>query len=186
MHRFGPGGALIKRVVSIPVLLSNRVNDPEMADTLVKMGAADFVAQYRDDVSVLEMRGDLCLDMMPITKQVLMGMLATSGVKPHVNATVRRIETDVEVDSSVSSWSGKAGGDAAGATGYGVVYADAEGVEHTLPAATVISAFGYKAYNPLEEIARRHCDDVRVVGCAVKAGNALVASREGYEAGLAI
>ena len=147
---------------------------------------ADFVAQYRDDVSVLEMRGDLCLDMMPITKQVLMGMLATSGVKSHVNATVRRIETGVEVDSSVSSWSGEAGGDGAGATGYGVVYADAEGVEHTLPAATVISAFGYKAYNPLEEVARRHCDDVRVVGCAVKAGNALVASREGYEAGLAI
>ncbi len=55
-----------------------------------------------------------------------------------------------------------------------------------LPAATVISAFGYKAYNPLEEAARKHCDNVQVVGCAVKAGNALVASREGYEAGLAI
>ncbi|WP_273394738.1 FAD-dependent oxidoreductase [Thermophilibacter mediterraneus] len=146
---------------------------------------ADFVARYRDDVSVLEMRDDLCLDMMPITKQVLMGMLGASGVKAHVGATVKRIETGVEVDGSVSSWSGEAGG-ATAATGYGVVYEDAEGVEHTLPAATVISAFGYKAHNPLEEVARRHCDDVRVIGSAVRAGNALVASREGYEAGLAV
>ena len=53
-------------------------------------------------------------------------------------------------------------------------------------AATVVSAFGYKAYNPLEEAARKYCDNVKVVGCAVKAGNALVAVREGYEAALAL
>lgn len=49
-----------------------------------------------------------------------------------------------------------------------------------------IQCLGYRAYNPLEETARKHCDNVQVVGCAIKAGNALVASREGYEAGLAI
>lgn len=49
-----------------------------------------------------------------------------------------------------------------------------------------IQCLGYRAYNPLEETARKHCDNVQVVGCAIKAGNAHVASREGYEAGLAI
>ena len=115
-----------------------------------------------------------------------MGMMAAAGVKSHVGATVRRIETGVTVDSSIASWSGEAGKGEDAGTGFGVVYADADGTEHTLPAATVISAFGYKAYNPLEEACRRHCDNVQVVGCAVKAGNAVVASREGYEAGLAI
>lgn len=147
---------------------------------------AEFVAAYRDDVTVVEMRGGLCLDMMPITKGAFMGMMAAAGVKSHVNATVQRVESGVEVDSTIASWSGEAGKDEDAGLGFAVVYKDAEGVEHSLPAATVISAFGYKAYNPLEEAARKYCDNVQVVGCAVKAGNALVASREGYEAGLNI
>lgn len=147
---------------------------------------AEFVAAYRDDVTVVEMRGELCLDMMPITKGAFMGMMAAAGVKSHVNATVQRVETGVEVDNAIASWSGEAGKDEDTHMGFAVVYKDAEGVEHSLPAATVISAFGYKAYNPLEEAARKYCDNVQVVGCAVKAGNALVASREGYEAGLNI
>lgn len=57
---------------------------------------ADFIAQYRDDVTVLEMRGELCLDMMPITKGAFMEMMANSGVKSHVNATVKCIESGVE------------------------------------------------------------------------------------------
>lgn len=146
---------------------------------------ADFVAQYRDNVTVLEMRDGLCLDMMPITKEAFMQMMDNHGVKSHVNATVKRIEDGVTVDTAIASWSGAAGADADN-KGFNVVFADAEGTEHALPAATVISAFGYKAYNPLEDICRKHCDNVQVVGCAVKAGNALVASREGYEAGLAI
>lgn len=147
---------------------------------------ADFVAQYRDDVTVLEMRDGLCLDMMPITKGAFMEMMAASGVKSHVNATVKSIESGVAVDSAIASWSGAAGGGDDAGHGFAMHFVDAEGTEHTLPAATVISAFGYRAYNPLEEAARRHCNNVQVVGCAVKAGNALVASREGYEAGLAI
>lgn len=62
----------------------------------------------------------------------------------------------------------------------------AQGREQFVPAATVVSAFGYKAYNPLEEAARKYCGSVQVVGCAVKAGNALTAIREGYEAALAL
>ena len=67
----------------------------------------------------------------------------------------------------------------------GVVYEDATG-EHKLPAAQVVSGFGYRAYNPLEEAARKVCDNVQVVGSAIKAGNALVAGKEAYAAGLSI
>jgi hypothetical protein len=50
----------------------------------------------------------------------------------------------------------------------------------------VISGFGYRAYNPLEEAARKVCDNVQVIGSAIKAGNALVAGKEVYAAGLLI
>ena len=68
----------------------------------------------------------------------------------------------------------------------GVSFRNADGSVETIPAKTVVSAFGYRAYNPLEEAAKKHCGNVQVVGCAVKAGNALTAIREGYEAALAL
>ena len=55
-----------------------------------------------------------------------------------------------------------------------------------MPATTVVSAFGYRAYNPLEESAKSLCSEVYVIGSAVKAGNALTAIHEGYEIGLKI
>lgn len=130
------------------------------------------------------MRGGLCLDMMPISKGAFLPMMFKHGIKAHTNATVKGIQAGVDVATSANSWA--AGTTTATQKGFSVTYVDADGTEHTLPAMTVVSAFGYKAYNPLEEAARRHCENVQVVGCAVKAGNAVVASREGYEAGLAI
>ncbi len=50
----------------------------------------------------------------------------------------------------------------------------------------IISAFGYKAYNPLEETAKKLCDEVYVVDGAIQAGGAIAATKEGYEAGLKI
>lgn len=64
-----------------------------------------------------------------------------------------------------------------------VTYTDAEGKKVTISAETVVSAFGYKAYNPLQKIAEENCSEVYTVGSAVKAGNALTAIREGYQAG---
>ncbi len=123
---------------------------------------AHYVSQIRPDVTILEMQDALCMDMMPFTRTVLMEMVEDARIKVNVRATVKSIAAD------------------------SVTYVDADGAEHTVPAATVISGFGYKAYNPLEEVARKHCDNVQVVGCAIKAGNAVVASREGYEAGARI
>ena len=56
----------------------------------------------------------------------------------------------------------------------------------TIPAVTVISAFGYRAYNPLEQAAKDVCGNVQVIGGAIKAGNALTAIAEGYQAALAL
>ena len=123
---------------------------------------AQYISQTVGDVTVLEMQDDILNDMMPFTRQIQMEMMDDAGIKVVTGATVARIEEGA------------------------VVYADASGAEVEVPAAGVVSAFGYKAYNPLEEVARACCDDVQVVGCAVKAGNALVATREGYEAGLAV
>ena len=108
------------------------------------------------------MRDDILIDMFPLMKMQLMEYIRDAGIKVLTSAKVAEI------------------------TESGVSYTDSEGNLHNLPAATVVSAFGYKAYNPLEEAARKYCDNVKVVGCAVKAGNALVAVREGYEAALAL
>ena len=41
----------IRQVVSIPVLLSNRINDPKMADILIKMGVCDAVCMGRGSLA---------------------------------------------------------------------------------------------------------------------------------------
>ena len=61
-----------------------------------------------------------------------------------------------------------------------------QGEKEVISADLVVLAFGYKAYNPLEKIANELCEDVQVVGGAIKAGNALPAVKEGYEAALNI
>ena len=123
---------------------------------------AHYLNQVCPDITLVEMRDDILIDMFPLMKMQLVDYLRECRIKVLTNAKVASVTED------------------------GVHYIDAEGNEQFLPAATVVSAFGYKAYNPLEEAAKKVCDNVQVVGCAVKAGNALTAIREGYEAALAL
>lgn len=37
----------IKKLVNIPIIVANRINEPKMANTLIKMGKADFIAMGR-------------------------------------------------------------------------------------------------------------------------------------------
>ena len=67
-----------------------------------------------------------------------------------------------------------------------IVWVRSKGEKEVISADLVVLAFGYKAYNPLEKIANELCEDVQVVGGAIKAGNALPAVKEGYEAALNI
>lgn len=123
---------------------------------------AEFIAQTNKDVTILEMKPEILTDMIPETKDELMKRMKKKGVKIFSNATV---------------------------TGFGqntVSYQDADGNQITIPANTVIAAFGYKAHNPLETAANANCKEVYVIGSARKAGNALIATKEGYEIGLKI
>ena len=123
---------------------------------------AHFLTQSCQDITILEMRDEILVDMFPLMKMQLLQYIAETGIKVRTGAKVASISEN------------------------GVSFTDKDGNVETIPAATVVSAFGYKAYNPLEEIARKYCENVKVVGCAVKAGNALTAIKEGYEAALAL
>lgn len=121
---------------------------------------AEFVAQTNRDVTVLEMQPQVLTDMVAPNMVTLLERMYAQQIKIQTNATVKEI-----TESSVT-------------------YQNAEGKEVTIPAATVISAFGYKAYNPLESAAKACCQEVYVVGSAVQAGNAMAATHDGYEAAL--
>ena len=123
---------------------------------------AHFLTQSCQDITLIEMRDDILNDMFPLMKMCLVDYIKEGGIKVLTGAKVSSI-----TENQVS-------------------FTDSEGNLQRVPAATVVSAFGYKAYNPLEETARKYCSNVQVIGCAVKAGNALTAVREGYEAALAL
>lgn len=128
----------------------------------VGMETAVFAAQVNHQITVLEMQPDILADMMPVTKQAFMDVVNSSGVQIINNAKVIEI-----TDNSVT-------------------YINSTNKEITIPAEQVISAFGYKSYNPLEEISQKYTDEVYVIGGAVKAGNALTATTEGYNVGIRI
>lgn len=123
---------------------------------------AQFVAESHPDVTILEMQPDILNDMMVFTRRCLLSYLKDAHVRVLTHAKVQKIENDK------------------------VTYLDQAGQSVSLPATTVISAFGYRAYNPLEAAARSICENVQVIGGAVKAGNALTAIAEGYKAALAL
>lgn len=123
---------------------------------------AHFITRLNSDVTVLEMQDEILNDMMPFTKSVLLGMMAEAKIDVRTNATVKEITAD------------------------SVIYTDKNGNECQVKASQVVAGFGYRSFNPLEDVARKYCDNVQVIGGAVKAGNAITATSEGYEAGLAI
>lgn len=121
---------------------------------------AQFIAESHPDVTILEMQEDILNDMMVFTRRCLIGYLKDANVKIQTKAKVESIDEE------------------------GVTYTDANGNKISIPAVTVVSAFGYRSYNPLEDAAKKICDNVQVIGGAAKVGNALVAIAEGYTAAL--
>ncbi|MBE6111140.1 MAG: NADH:flavin oxidoreductase [Erysipelotrichaceae bacterium] len=121
---------------------------------------AHYLTQTNHDITLIEMQNDILNDMMPLTRSCLVDYIHETGIKVITGAKVSEI------------------------TDNAVIYTDKDGNKVSVPAATVVSAFGYKAYNPLEEAAKKHCAEVYTIGGAIKAGNALTAVREGYEAAL--
>ena len=66
----------------------------------------------------------------------------------------------------------------------GALVENAEKGQYKIPAQQIVLALGYKPVNNLEESLRSICDDLVVIGGAVKTSNAAVASCEGFFAGM--
>lgn len=123
---------------------------------------AEFIAQTNPDVTILEMRPEILVEMIPYNKIPTMERIEKQKIKVITNAVVSEITENT------------------------VTYKDKNGEEITIPATTIVSAFGYRNYNPLEETAKKYCNKVHVIGSAAKAENALTAIHDGYEVGLEI
>lgn len=121
---------------------------------------AEFISQTNRDVTILEMKPEILTDMVFTNMLPTLQRLQEQQIKIITNATVCKIDNQ------------------------SVTYKNVDGEEIVIPACTVVSAFGYKAYNPLENAAKEICDEVHVIGSAVKAGNALTAIQDGYQVGL--
>jgi NADPH-dependent 2,4-dienoyl-CoA reductase/sulfur reductase-like enzyme len=121
---------------------------------------AEFISQTNRDVTVIEMKNQILTDMILQNMLALVDRMKSQQIRVLTDSAVQSINDD------------------------SVTYKDISGKMNTIPATTIISAFGYKAYNPLEEVAKANCSEVYVVGSAVKVGNALTATSEGYKAAL--
>jgi 2,4-dienoyl-CoA reductase-like NADH-dependent reductase (Old Yellow Enzyme family)/thioredoxin reductase len=119
-------------------------------------GIADMLSEKGLDVTVVEMLNDCAADEELITRLTLMARLAGKNVKLLTGHTVREIKDD------------------------GVVVADKEGAMKTLPADTVVLAFGALSHNPLEEQVRASAKSVQVVGDAGRVGKIKDAVVEGF------
>ena len=99
---------------------------------------AHYLAEKNHDVTLLEMQPDILNDMMIMTKVCLLEMIQKAGIKVKTQFKVKEI------------------------TETAVIGEDASGNSVSIPAVQVISAFGYKSYNPLEEIAKKYTDETGV------------------------
>ena len=112
-------------------------------------------------VSVVEMLPEMLKDLDSIQTISLTNILNKYGVERHLNTKVIEIKDDS-------------------------VVCEKDGSTYSIPAATVVLAFGYKPYNPLEEVAKTLCGEVHTIGAAVRTSNAEVAVQEGFQVGLKI
>lgn len=122
--------------------------------------AAHLGMQQRG-VAIVEMLPALCMDLDGVNKLNLMKILKEYDVKQYTETKV------VEILDN------------------GVVIENGQG-SFTIPAQTVVLAVGYKPNNKLAEELKSVHNNVVVIGGAVKTSNALVASKEGFDAGMNI
>ncbi len=111
------------------------------------------------EVSIVEMRSALCLDLDGVNKYYLKKILKEFEVDAYVDTKVIEILDD------------------------GVVVENSQG-QFTLPAETVVLALGYKPNNGLTEELKEIHENVITIGGALKTGNALVAIKEGFDVGI--
>lgn len=117
---------------------------------------AALLGQEEKKVDVVEMLPEILKELDGVQTISLKNILNRYGVGIHTNTRVMEILDD------------------------GVV-CERDGERFTIPATTVVLAFGYKPWNPLETMAKEKCDRVYVIGGAAKTSNAMYAVRDGYD-----
>ncbi len=161
-----PGLAGNKNVCYAKDILEGRVKPGQKCVVIgggqVGAETAHFLAQMLRKVTVIEMVDEIASDAAIAIKWHLTDCLEKRKVALLTNSTVCEVSEDM------------------------VRYKDEEGAEHSVSADTIVLAVGYRANNPLEEELSASGMDVKVVGDAVKARRVSDATREGFEAGLAL
>jgi len=122
---------------------------------------AATLAQQEKNISIVEMLPDMLNELDEVQTISLKKILNYYGVKSYLETKVVEITEE------------------------GVVCENKEGI-FTIPATTIILAFGYKPNNSIEVVAKANCKEVYVIGGAKKTGNAMTAVREGYNIGIEI
>lgn len=127
---------------------------------LVGCETADFLNQYHNRVTIVEMKDGLAEEDVKRSRVVLLGRLCEAGTEMLTGTRI----TKVLPDGILAEQNGHA---------FRLDGFDA-----------VVAALGYRAYNPLEAQAHQVCSEVYVIGDAVKARNAKFAIYEGAKLGM--
>lgn len=128
----------------------------------VGIETAEYLGEYGRDVTVIEMRKEIGADVEYAVSLNLKRRLKEYGTKFLTGAVIKEFRPD------------------------GAVY-EKDGETAVLDGFdSIVLALGSRAYNPLEETARKYCSQVWVIGDAKRAGQVLKATAEALEAGLSI
>lgn len=119
---------------------------------LIGAETADFLAEQRRDVTIIEMKPDFVMDLDPYAKPMLMHALKEQEVRLMANCAIQKFLPD----------------------GSGVTYKDLteeDGPVHTLKGFdSIVLALGHKSREPFGEALRDIVPEVYVVGDAKKVG----------------
>lgn len=144
------------------------VGDVACGDQVVVIGGGDVgtetaahLAMAQKNVTIVEMLPQILSKMDGVNKFGLTQLLENYNVEALTETTVKEILDDA-------------------------VILEKNGIESVLHCDTVVIASGYKPNNALAEQLKEVHKNVIVIGGANQTGDALIAAREGMEAGLAI
>jgi len=181
IRAFSPD-AVIVATGSVPIMPLFCADAPVMTSAEVLLGApvgqkvlilgggligsetAEFLAEQGKDVTILEMREDLALDMEPRSRKFLLPRLEALKVKAMLYTEVSEITCDKDVKVR-----------------------DKYRVEKLLEGFdTLIVSLGYRAYNPLSQALDNAGIRAVAVGDCVKAGKVINAVHDGFKAAYGI
>lgn len=131
-----------------------------MGGGLVGCELAEYLNQFHNQVTIVEMQSMLAKEDVKRSRAVLMKRLEESGTIQRVNTKIVEIlPNGIKADEGMGTVE---------LTGYDVM----------------ILALGYRSYNPLQTAAESICSEVYVIGDASRARNAKYAIYEGAKLGM--